>query len=171
MPRALPDNWRDLYLMLGTSSAALVGLLFVAASLHLSEIANEEVYRLRVQYTTLILVSTLLMATAILVPQPLPALGAELLVINLWGLSFPIALLRQVLKIPNSRGRGGFSVRRGAQFISGYVIGVAGSTAVVVGYEWGMYLVTLCYANCMIASIWNAWMIMLGIARGERKRH
>ena len=45
----LPESWRDLYLMLGTSSAALVGLLFVATSLHLAEIANEDIYRLRSQ--------------------------------------------------------------------------------------------------------------------------
>jgi hypothetical protein len=49
----LSDSWRDLYLMLGTSSAALIGLLFVATSLHLAEIANEEIYRLRAQFTTL----------------------------------------------------------------------------------------------------------------------
>jgi len=163
------EPWRDLYLMLGTSSAALIGLLFVAASLHLGEIGAEEVYRLRVQYTMLILVSTLLFATAILMPQPLRLLGAELAAISVWGLSFPITLMRRVLKIPHARGRGGFSVRRGAHFILGYVIGLAGAGAVTAGREWGLYLVTLCYANCLLASIWNAWMIMLGIARGERK--
>jgi hypothetical protein len=30
----LSDNWHDLYVMLGTSTAALIGLLFVAISLH-----------------------------------------------------------------------------------------------------------------------------------------
>ena len=64
----LPNSWHELYLMLGTSSAALIGLLFVATSLHLAEIANEEIYRLRAQYTTLILLSTLLQATAVLYP-------------------------------------------------------------------------------------------------------
>jgi hypothetical protein len=49
---ALPASWNELYLMLETSSAALIGLLFVAMSLHLAEIANEEIYRLRAQYTT-----------------------------------------------------------------------------------------------------------------------
>ena len=32
------EAWRDLYVMLGTSAAALIGLLFVATSLHLTEI-------------------------------------------------------------------------------------------------------------------------------------
>jgi len=79
--------------MLGTSSAALIGLLFAATSLHLAEIANEEIYRLRAQYTTLILLSTLVQSTAILMPQPMKIFVIELLVINLWGLSFPVTLL------------------------------------------------------------------------------
>jgi len=164
----LPTTWNELYLMLGTSSAALIGLLFVATSLHLAEIANEEIYRLRAQYTTLILLSTLLQATAILVPQPMRVLGAELLVISLWGFSFPLTLLSRAVKIPGARGRGGFSVRRAEFFIVGYLIGVLGAGAIVAGAEWGMYAVTLSYTSLLIASIWNGWMIMQGIGRGER---
>src|SRR5215475_11067363 len=105
--------------MLGTSSAALIGLLFVATSLHLREIANEDIYRLRAQYTTLILLSTLLVGTAILMPQPLQVLGLELVVINGWGLSFPLILLAKAVNIPGAK-RGGFSVRRAAIFIAAY---------------------------------------------------
>jgi hypothetical protein len=156
--------------MLGTSSAALVGLLFVATSLHLAEICNEEIYRLRAQYTTLLLLSTLLEATAILVPQPLQVLGAELCVINLWCLLLPLALLSKALKIPGARGRGGFSVRRSAFFIAGFVVGIGSAGAVAAGREWGMYGVTASYTALLFASIWNAWMIMQGIGRGERLR-
>jgi hypothetical protein len=113
--------------MLGTSSAALIGLLFVATSLHLAEIANEEIYRLRAQYTALILLSTLLQATAVLMPQPMRVLGAELLVISLWGFSFPLTLLSKAVKIPGARGRGGFSVHRAEFFIAGYLVGFVGA--------------------------------------------
>jgi hypothetical protein len=70
----------------GDGVAALIGL-------HLAEIANEEIYRLRAQYTTLILLSTLVQGTVVLMPQPMKILGFELLAINLWGLSFPVTLL------------------------------------------------------------------------------
>jgi hypothetical protein len=103
-------SWNQLSLMLGTASAALIGLLFVATSLHLAEIANEEIYRLRAQYTTLFLLSTLVQGTVILMPQPMKILGFELLAINLWGLSFPVTLLSKAVKIPGARGRGGFLV-------------------------------------------------------------
>jgi hypothetical protein len=166
----LPASWHELYVMLGTSSAALIGLLFVATSLHLSEIANEEIYRLRAQYTTLILLSTLLVAIAILMPQPIQILGIELVAINLWGLSFPLTLLSKALKIPGARGRGGFSVRRAEFFVAGYLVGVFGAGAVAADRDWGMYGVTLSYTILLIASIWNGWMILQGIGRGERHR-
>jgi len=166
----LPASWNELYVMLGTSSAALIGLLFVATSLHLAEIANEEIYRLRAQYTTLILLSTLAQGTAVLMPQSMKILGVELLIINIWGLSFPITLLSKVVKIPGARGRGGFSVHRASIFIAGYAIGIFASGALVAGREWGMYGVTVSYALLLFISIWNGWMIMQGIGRGEKLR-
>ena len=166
----LPASWNELYLMLGTSSAALIGLLFVATSLHLAEIANEEIYRLRAEYTMLILLSTLVQSAAVLMPQSMKILGLELLAINLWGLSFPVTLLSKAVKIPGARGRGGFSVRRGTIFIVGYVIGIVGAGAVAAGREWGMYGVTVSYTLLLVISIWNGWMIMQGIGRGEKFR-
>jgi hypothetical protein len=165
----LPPTWHELYLMLGTSTAALVGLLFVAASLHLAEIANEGIYRLRSQFTTLILLSTLLEATAVLVPQSMPVLGIELLAVNLWGLSFPLTLLSKVVSMPRAR-RGGFSLRRAAIFIAGYIAGIVGAGVLVSGREWGMYLVTASYSILLMVSIWNGWMILQGIGQGERFR-
>ena len=166
----LPETWHNLYLMLGTSSAALIGLLFVATSLHLSEIVNDAVYKLRAEYTTLILLGTLLQATAILTPQPLQILGAELLVVNLLGISLPLRLFLKAIKIKASQRRGGFSVRRAAFFIAGYIFGIAGAAIMTAGAELGMYFVTACYANCLVATIWNAWMIMLGVGQIEKKR-
>jgi len=167
---SLPSSWSELYLMLGSSSAALIGLLFVATSLHLAEIANEDIYRLRAQYTMLSLLSLLLQGTAVLIPQPITVLGVELLAVNLWGLSFPIPMLSKAIKIPSSRGRGGFSVRRAGVFMAAYLVGVIGAGAVATGREWGMYGVSMSYAILLAVSIWNGWMIMQGIGRLERVR-
>jgi hypothetical protein len=162
-------SWGELYVMLGTSSAALIGLLFVAASLHLREIVNNEIYKIRAQDTTLLLVGTLVQAAAILTPQPLRALGIELLIVNVWSLSIPVILLYKAVRISGSKKRGGFSVYRAAFFITTYVVGVAGSAALIARAESGLYLVTLAYVGGLLATIWNAWNIMLGIGRNERK--
>jgi hypothetical protein len=153
----LPDAWRDLYLMLGTSSAALIGLLFVASTLHVREIVSVEMFKVRVQNTMLVMVGTLIQATAILTPQPMRLLGAELLILNLWGLWFPLNLVYK-------------AVRMSAAERGGYLVGIAGSMALMVADDWGLYLVTISYTHSLVAGIWNAWMMMLGIGRGESKR-
>ncbi len=165
----LSEAWHDLYLMLGTSSAALIGLLFVASTLHVREIVSVELFKVRVQNTMLVMVGTLIQASAILTPQPLWLLGVELLMLNLWGLWFPLSLLYKAIKL-SAAERGGFSIYRGIFFTTGYLFGIAGTIALAVGAEWGLYLVTVCYVNSLVAGIWNAWMMMLGIGRGERKR-
>ena len=164
----LPEAWHDLYLMLGTSSAALIGLLFVASTLHVREIVSVEMFKVRVQNTMLVMVGTLIQATAILTPQPLRFLGLELLLLNLWGLWFPLNLLYKAARM-SAAARGGFSFYRGAFFSSGYLIGIAGAIALMTGADWGLYPVTVSYVTSLVAGIWNAWMMMLGIGRGERK--
>jgi hypothetical protein len=165
----LPDTWRDLYLMLGTSSAALIGLLFVASTLHVREIAGVEMFRVRVQNTMLVMVGTLMQAAAILTPQPSRLLGLELLLLTLWGSWFPLSLVYRAARMSTAE-RGGFSFYRGAFFTSGSLVGIAGAVALVAGANWGLYLVTVGYMNGLVAGIWNAWMMMMGIGRDERKQ-
>src|SRR5262245_65472582 len=70
--------WHDLYVMLGSSSAALIGLLFVAVAIHLGEVASNPGFRVRTYNQTLDLLTLLVQAVLILVPQPVPFLGAAL---------------------------------------------------------------------------------------------
>ena len=72
--------------MLGTSSAALIGLLFIATSIHLSEVVSNPGFRIRSYNQTLYLLTLLVEAVLTLVPQPVPFLGAELMALNLAGL-------------------------------------------------------------------------------------
>ncbi len=57
-----PELWHDLYVMLGSSSAALIGLLFVATSLHLKEIVNNPIFRLRTRINYIYLIITVVEA-------------------------------------------------------------------------------------------------------------
>ena len=63
-----PELWHDLYVMLGSSSAALIGLLFVATSLHLKEIVNNRIFRLRTRINYIYLIITVVEAALILTP-------------------------------------------------------------------------------------------------------
>jgi hypothetical protein len=56
------------------SSAALIGLLFIATSMHLGEVVSNPGFRVRSYNQTLYLLTLLVEAVLILVPQPVPFL-------------------------------------------------------------------------------------------------
>src|ERR1700682_421398 len=93
-----PELWHDLYVMLVTSSAALVGLLFVVTSLHLKEILNNPIFRLRARRNSIYLIITLVEAAFILTPQPMVSLGVEVTALNALGLLLPLSNMYNVYK-------------------------------------------------------------------------
>jgi hypothetical protein len=163
------ELWRDLYVMLGTSSAGLIGLLFIASSLHLDDMKNE-VFRLRASNNTLCLLVMLVQAAAILVPQSTIMLGIELTASNVLGLMIPLSFTYKVhFKNKSDGSRGGYSIYRAVGYMGGYLLGVAGGIALINLSLWGMYLATISYVGVLAAVIWNAWIIMFGLKRQLRR--
>jgi hypothetical protein len=167
-----PELWRDLYVMLGTSAAALIGLLFVVTSLHLDEIMNHPVFRTRAYNITLHLLATLIEAALILTPQPMAVLGAELLAINLIGVQLPLRFVYKYFYRDRKAGRSGsYSVYRAAANISAYLLGVAAGICLIAQSTWGMYLITASFILFIASAIFNAWTIMQGVGQsGKAKR-
>jgi hypothetical protein len=62
------ELWKDFYVMLGGSLAALTGLLFVATSLHLDEVGKRPHFRVRAFGNTFSLVGHLINAGLVLAP-------------------------------------------------------------------------------------------------------
>ncbi|HZL29986.1 MAG TPA: hypothetical protein VFC54_02860 [Pseudolabrys sp.] len=164
-----PEQWRDLYVMLGTSAAALIGLLFVVASLHLQEIMNNPVHRIRARNMTLHLLALLVEATLILMPQPLAALGIELAVINLVGLQLPLRFIyRAFLKNRKLGASGDYSIYRGVLNVTAYLLGLLGGLLLMEQPVWGMYLVTASFIAFLISAVLNAWTIMAVVGQAEK---
>jgi energy-converting hydrogenase Eha subunit A len=165
-----PELWRDLYVMLGTSSAALLGLLYVVTSLHLDEIFSHPAYRTRARSNSVFLIITLVEAALVLTPQPLTALGIELLTLNLFGWWFPISNTYQFLyKNRDLNKHGGLSPFRAVAFHAAFIIGAAGGTCLASGLGWGMYLTTTSFVGLLVVTAMNGWSIMLGIGRDETR--
>jgi len=74
--------WHALNAMLGGSSAALIGLILVATSLHLADVVSNRAFRVRAYHGPLYLLTLLVEAVLILVPQPIVVLGAQLCALN-----------------------------------------------------------------------------------------
>ena len=133
--------WHDLYVMLGTSSAALIGLLFIATSIHLGEVVSNPGFRVRSYNQTLYLLTLLVEATLILVPQPVSFLGAELLVLNLVGLWIALSTSYTfIYKHRDDRHRGGMKMSRAIPLTVAYLLGFAGGMTISQSSRWGCTL-------------------------------
>jgi len=163
-----PEVWRDLYVMLGTTAGALIGLLFIVTSLHLGDIVNNQAYRLRARNNSLYLLALVIEAALILAPQPMKALGIELLLISLFLLQLHLRIIYKFYLRNRALGeRGGFQIGNATRFVTSRILGVAGGIALIMGFSWGLYLETACYLLFLTSIVMNAWSIMLGV--GEEK--
>ena len=165
------ENWRDLYIMLGSSSAALLGLLFVATSMHLDDARGNSVFERRARNNTLHLLVLLVEAAVILTPQPPAAAGVEIAVINLLGLWIPVSFTyRMVVKSRDEARRGGWGLHRAVLYITGYLFGAGGGVALAAHSVDGLYLITACYILILVSVVLNAWRIMLGLRQPNKAR-
>jgi len=164
------ELWHDLYVMLGTSSAALIGLLFVVTSLHLKEIVNNPIFRLRARRNSIYLIITMVEAALILTPQPIVALGIEVTALNGFGLLLPLSNVYHMYNDRSFAHRGGFSPYRTAIFIICFLLGVAGGASLIVNHNYGLYLITASCLTLLVSVALNAWLIMQGVGQSEKKR-
>jgi hypothetical protein len=164
----LIDAWQNLYVMLGTSSAALIGLLFIATSIHLSDVVSNPGFRVRSYNQTLYLLTLLVEAILILVPQPVWFLGAELMALNLVGLWIALSTSYTfIYKHRDDSHRGGMKMSRAIPLTVAYLLGIAGGITLIQGSRWGMYFVTVSYTTLLVTVVLGAWSTMVGIEQRQ----
>lgn len=164
-----PEQWRELFVTIGATAGTLVGLLFVVMSLHLGRIGrrsdvNVQATTQGARYNTYHLLTCFVETVVLLTPQPLPLIGLELVILNLFGLRLPITMivtyLRRNLTISE---RGGFPTRLIATIIVAYLVGAAGGLALMMDGVWGLYLVTFSCVAKIVRSALTAWMLMFAV--------
>jgi hypothetical protein len=161
-------SWGELYVMLGTSSAALIGLLYVVTSLHLDEIVNNPVSRRHARSNSLYLIITVVDAALVLTPQPDLFLGIELTLLNFIGLAIPLRNIFVILADWRGAHRAGFALHRSLIFAFAFAAGAAGGALLATGSIRGLYMVTASYVALLVSVTLNAWAIMVGIGLTEK---
>jgi hypothetical protein len=165
-----PELWQNVFVVLGSSSAALIGLLFIATSLHLDEIINNPILRRRASNNTRYLLVTFVEALLILIPQPMPILGAELVAVNLFGLSRPLINIYNYFRNKKGFVQAGATIYRAIIFVISFLLGTAGGAAILIErLNLGIYLVTASCIILVVTIVLNAWSIMLGVGLEEKK--
>ncbi|HEU4658573.1 MAG TPA: hypothetical protein VFR97_13680 [Capillimicrobium sp.] len=157
------EGWSDLYVASAGASAALAGLVFVAASINVERILSYAGLPERTLVTVLLLLGVVIVSLLGLVPgQSDDALGIELLVEAL--------LLTVAVTLLTLRARTGpeeESHLRSAAAIAamGTLPFVVGAVLVLAGDEDGLYWTFGGMVGALIGGVVNAWVLLIEILR------
>jgi modulator of FtsH protease len=158
----VPADWADFAEVIGTSSGALTGLLFVAVSLNASRIEGHRGLRASAAQTLVLFLTPLIIAAALLAPgQADWVFGAELIAIGLvssWVL-LSIGRLKQTLD-DDERSLVEIFNRRTPNIIV-MLLFVASGTVLVCGENDGLYLLLPASLIAFISGVVNAWYFLL----------
>jgi len=157
------ESWANFYVMVGGASAALTGLILVAVSLHLRAILGHALYRDRAMASLQGLVTALIVSGAVLVPQPLNALGVEIGLIGVLWIARYLFFVRLY--------RGTTPARRAALRPQEWVLWVAWIFAFIVsgvllvaGEPGGLYILAACTGFGLALVVWNAWVLLAEVS-------
>jgi hypothetical protein len=154
--------WHDFNVALVTAAAGLLGLLFVALSIHIRTLTDQRNAELRSVARSIFLgyVVSLGVGFLALMPQTLWAFGLELIVLNV-AASIPFtAAARTGLRATGV----GFDRRvTMVQFIAGFglfAISIAGSIGVAVGEASALFVVGGIAIVALLWGVFNTWELI-----------
>ena len=166
--------WHDFYLLVGTAAVTLLGLLFIAVSLNLEVIAQEEHAELRARavLTFNSFLYVLIFALLFLIPSQSPAgLGWPLLLVGGTGV---FTLSQNLLRIwkardpAHLRGRA-FLFWRVILPIGWSIVLVVVSITVLAGNTRWLYWLVPVFIARLIAAVRGAWALLLHVGHDKRE--
>ena len=157
------DDWGNFGAVAGSSSGALVGLLFVAISLNRDRIARHPELRASAAQTLIVFMLPLIIALLLLTPrQPARVLGMEILILGV-GHGLGLAMVGR-----GKRGTSGKSNTRLASLVNVItpnflttVLVLAAGASVIAGHANGLYLLVLAVVVALILGVANAWLFLI----------
>ena len=154
--------WHDFNVALVTASAGLLGLLFVALSIHVRALTAQRNAELRSVARTIFLgyVVSLGIGFLALLPQTLTALGAELLALVLAATLPFAAAARNGLR---ARGVGYDRRVTTLQFVAGFglvIVTIAASIGAAVGESAALYVIAGVAVVGLLWGVFNTWELI-----------
>ncbi|HXY71872.1 MAG TPA: hypothetical protein VEM41_04965 [Actinomycetota bacterium] len=159
-----PREWESLFVATLGAAAALAGLLFVALSINLARIMSFQSLPGRAGETIAMLLEALIVSALVLVPGQSPrTLGIELLVLGIVGWAVPVRLQLGTRQATDP-GRT-YLILRVAYVQAGTLPVVVGAISLIAGGGGGLYWIGLGVLLLFVASVWNAWVLLVEILR------
>jgi hypothetical protein len=161
-----PASWHDFFLATAGAAAALTGLLFVTLSLHIRYIAANRRYRNMARGSLIGLVMVLILSLIALVSEPTWLTGAELA-----GISVLYLILEGGYELSSFR-RARWKLARATVVSSGIgqllaLGGVVGGAGLILRTGPGLYAVAFISVVIVLWNLWDAWVLLMGVADEE----
>lgn len=155
--------WHDYFVMVGGGAAALTGLVFVAMTLHLTEIIEHPVHRHRARTILAGFTAVFIRCGLVLMGgQNRQAVAAELLLVVA---AVEVILLRSI-KEAAPAANAGVLLRTLGSF-AGLLVEQAGAVVLFTGRLWGLYAVGAGMMSTFIFMVSGAWLLLVGVQTTE----
>ena len=156
------DHWDNFFVMVGSGSAALAGLIFVAISINPEAILRNSTHKNR-SVNMLSGFSAIFMACALalLGGQSIVELGFEWVV--LWLVATFIFVRGYVIALRSKMSSVGLNVPRLAGGTVCYLAEVAGAVFLIFGHDAGLYIAAIATIVLFAFLISGAWLLIIGI--------
>ena len=156
-----PEQWSNFFVLVGTGSAALTGLVFVAMSINVKGIAKDATHRYRAinmlsGFTAVFIISSL----ALLGQQTHRTLGIEWLIVSLLAATINTNGHIQGYRLSGSRYA--LSPVRVAGGSACYLAQIVGSLILYFGSKTGIYIsaIAVIINFCFLVS--GSWLLIMG---------
>lgn len=155
--------WRDYFVMVGGGAAALTGLVFVAMSLHLSDIAGDRMHRHRAR-TLLTALTTIFIRCALVLMggQTARAVGVEIFVVVIGAEVVVLRSLKEALRGSNGTAQHGV-LSRTLGYAGCLVVEQFGAAVLFFGHTWGLYAVGTGMMASFLFIVSGAWLLLVGV--------
>jgi hypothetical protein len=160
--------WRDYFVMVGGGAAALTGLVFVAMSLHLSDIAANRMHRHRAR-TLLTALTTIFIRCALVLMggQHARAVGVEIFVVVMGAEVVVLRSLKEALRGSSGAAQHGV-LSRTLGYAACLVVEQVGAAVLFFGHTWGLYAVGTGMMASFLFIVSGAWLLLVGVESDAR---
>jgi hypothetical protein len=167
---SLLGDWKEFYTLVGTASAALVALLFVAASIGAGFITAERAGGLRTYMSPVVAHFTAVLFTCVVALAPTHTrlsltlvIGATSLAGLVYAIMILVRLLRHTKDLPDR-------LCYGVSPLVGYAIGLGAAWLFGSGYLHAPEVLAAALVVLLIVNIRNAWDLTISMARATTSR-
>jgi modulator of FtsH protease len=156
------ELWHDYFVMVGGGTAALTGLVFVAMSLHLSNLASDPAHRHRARTILTALTAVFIRCgLALMGGQTVRAVGVEIFVVVV---GVEVVVLRSLSEALRGSGAAQHEVRsRTLGYVACLIIEQTGAAILIFGRTWGLYAVGVGMMASFLFNVSGAWLLLVGV--------